>query len=405
MSDFRAIAGVSASLRNLLLDRMEQPVPVTIAPPDVEIADTTGRRINLYLYQVTENNYLRHQELPTQGHPGTYGYPPLALNLHYLLTAYGETETAGDADLQAQQILGDAMRVLHDFAILTPELTNVLDPGLVGAFEKIKLTLQPASLDEVTKLWTAMPQANFRRSALYEVSVVQIESQRLRSFPQAVGELPEQGPRVYVLPFRSPQIQEVRVQRPEDPPDRERRIAYARIGDTLILRGRNLAETTKIMLSGLELPVTPTAADRLTVQIPDQMFPDGSMIPPEQRLQPGPQTVRAVQEVLMGEPPLPHRGFQSNLAVWLLVPQITTLVPSLGTVPATLTVNGSRLFRTDAESLTLVGDQIIRAEDYTTATDTSIAFNLPALSSGLYGVRVRVNGAESVDLQTLTIPP
>ena len=54
MASFQAIAGVSASLRNLLTDRMEQPVSVTVAPPDVEVTGMTGNRVNLYLYRLQE---------------------------------------------------------------------------------------------------------------------------------------------------------------------------------------------------------------------------------------------------------------------------------------------------------------------------------------------------------------
>jgi hypothetical protein len=113
VSDYTAIAGVSRTLRILLLDRMETPAPqVTIAPPDIDVDGIIGRRLNLYLYQVAENGHLKNQEIPGHGHPGAYGYPPLSLDLHYLLTAYGSSETTADADLDAQQVLGDAMRVL-----------------------------------------------------------------------------------------------------------------------------------------------------------------------------------------------------------------------------------------------------------------------------------------------------
>ena len=33
--------------------------------------------------------------MPGRGHPGTYGRPPLSLDLHYLLTGYGTREEAG----------------------------------------------------------------------------------------------------------------------------------------------------------------------------------------------------------------------------------------------------------------------------------------------------------------------
>src|SRR5262245_43860614 len=130
MSDFTAMKGVTSTLRALLLDQMEAPPPVvTVAPPDVPVSGA-GNRVNLYLYQVTENGHLKNQEIPGHGHHGAYGHPPLSLDLHYLLTAFVETETAQDADLQAQLFLGDAMRVLHDFAIITPDLHLSADPAL-----------------------------------------------------------------------------------------------------------------------------------------------------------------------------------------------------------------------------------------------------------------------------------
>src|SRR5919202_5943513 len=109
MSNFKAISGASTSLRTLLRDRMEDPVDVTIAPPDVTVSGVTDKRLNLYLYQVTENGYLENQEIPGHGHPGSYGHPPLSLDLYYLLTSHGSSETEEDSDLEAQQILADAM--------------------------------------------------------------------------------------------------------------------------------------------------------------------------------------------------------------------------------------------------------------------------------------------------------
>ena len=64
MSDYRAIEGISRSLRNLLMDRMQEPVTVTIAPPDAKVPDVDGKRVNLYLYHVSENAHLKNQEIP-----------------------------------------------------------------------------------------------------------------------------------------------------------------------------------------------------------------------------------------------------------------------------------------------------------------------------------------------------
>src|SRR5262249_61287562 len=124
--------------------------------------------------------------------------PALAPNFTPRLPAHGETEPSPAADLAANQIPGAAMRVLNDFAMLTPSLyedddptrPHILDPSLLAEFERVKITLQPTSLEDFANLWTALPQANFRRSVTYEVSVVQIESQRPRRFPRLVGEPP-----------------------------------------------------------------------------------------------------------------------------------------------------------------------------------------------------------------------
>ena len=71
MASYTAIEAVSRTLKALLLDRMVTGVAVTLAPPDVELAGV-GARVNLYLMQAIENAYLKNQEIPGQGHPGTY---------------------------------------------------------------------------------------------------------------------------------------------------------------------------------------------------------------------------------------------------------------------------------------------------------------------------------------------
>ena len=154
MSDYKAIRGVSSTLRSLLKDRMEKPVPVLLAPPDVAQSSNDGKRLNLYLYQLTQNRYLENQEIPGTGHPSQYGSPPLSLDLYYLLTSYGESDSGADSDLEAQEVLGDAMRVLHDFPVITPGLHQaddeskplILDSTLVEEFERIKITLQPLTI-------------------------------------------------------------------------------------------------------------------------------------------------------------------------------------------------------------------------------------------------------------------
>jgi hypothetical protein len=383
---------------------MQEPVTVTIAPPDAKVPDVDGKRVNLYLYHVSENAHLKNQEIPGQGHPGAYGLPPLSLDLYYLVTAFGQFDETPDADLHAQRILGDAMRVLHDFPIITEKLlkqstgsgsaTAILDDTLAGEFERVRITLQPMTLEDLSKLWTAMPQANFRCSVVYRVSVAQIESRRARSYPRPVGELPLAGPRVYALPLRTPHIDDVRVILKNDPKKEERPFPYARIGDTLVIRGYNLSsETTRVSIAGADVTIGEGELEDERIQV---------AIPDDPQLQPGPVTVKVTKDVLVRTPPESSTGFSSNLAVFMLVPAIETCSTAAG---GEVSVEGTRLYTAGEDCVALVDDQVIRADDYATKTPTKITFVPPvALGSGPHPVRVRVRGAENIKPVEVLIP-
>jgi hypothetical protein len=388
MSDYRAIGAVSTSIRDLLEAEMTNKVNVTVAAPDVDITivDTT-KRVNLFLYKVDENGSLKNMDIPGRGNPGAFGRPPLALDLHYLLTAYGASE---EEQIGTQEILADAMRVLHDFPII---LGANLDIALRNEIEHVKLYLEPLSLEELSKVWSAVTRP-MRLSVSYLVTVVQIDNLQPRKFPRPVVEPPVGGPRITAVTFRAPRIEQVLVIRKDDPQNRERPVAYARIGDRLVLRGTDFTSDGLRVFFG-EVDVTASIAtitpNRIEVTLPD-----------DPALQPGTTAALVQNDLLIGEPPVPHRGFRSNLAAFVVVPEITALVPDLNADPKTLTVQGSRLWSDTLDRLTIVGSDVIR--DYTTGTPTEIVFNLPDLPAGAHLVRVRVNGAESLEEKALVIP-
>ncbi len=396
MSDFRAISGVSSTLQALLRDRMELPAGVTLNDLQITISTPLGEtppgtppapeapRVNLFLYQVSESPFLSNQDLPGRGHPSAYGNPPLSLNLHYLLTAYGSHSAGNGAFLdesQAQLLLGSAMRVLHDFPLVSDSLQTVrepvgraiLHPALVGAYERLKICLDPISMEDLTKIWTALT-IPYRLSAAYSVSVAQIESRRARRYPQLVGERPTAGPMITVIPLQTPAIQSLSVRRPGDPPDSERSAPYARLGDTLILHGLNLSGgATTVSVGELELPVTPVSGQRIELTTPDDthLFAGVAMpIPAEKRLQPGVYNV----DVKVSPVGLPQAGVRSNRAVFVLTPHVQSIV---GAAPNTLTITGVRLLAADLAGETLVGRLVFDASAYTAASPTSIQLTLP----------------------------
>lgn len=389
MATYEAVAAVALTLQSLLADRVQHPsgngtvVPVSLGPPGPE-RDPEGSaeesRINLFLYQVSENHFLQNQEIPGHGHPGTYGQPPLSLDLHFLLTVFG-SQASGDYfdETPAHRLLGSAMQVFHDHAIITDSLLTrrpptglpVLDSTLRGEHELIKLTLRPLGLEDLSNVWMSL-ELSYRLSVAYEVSVVQVESSRPRRYPRPVQELPGAGPRIFTVPLQRPQLTSVAVQRPGDAADMERPVAFARIGDTLILRGSRLTGSGLfVRLGSVELPpaVIAAAGNRIEVLVPDDVLPDLTPIDADDRLQPGTHAV----SVAISVPDLPQAAVPSGQLAFVLVPSVHMAT----VVGRTLTLTGTRLMDDDAPGQMIVGDTVVERDDYQAgSTDTSVVITL-----------------------------
>ena len=112
MSNALAIAATTAALRSLLTRGLGIS-DVTIRPPDTARKGSSNQ-VNLFLYQTSIDAAWRNQDMPRQVKPGETGQPPLPLCLYYLVTAFGE----GDDEVKTQQLLGQAMSILHDHPLL-----------------------------------------------------------------------------------------------------------------------------------------------------------------------------------------------------------------------------------------------------------------------------------------------
>ncbi len=207
MSSPLAIGAVSAVLRNLLDNGLVDvgvplsPVTVTAVAPDridLEDAEATPS-LNLFLYRTSSNQGWAEMGLPSFDGNGTaLAHPPLALNLHYLLTAYGI------ADFEAEILLGYAMHLLHERPVLDrAAIRRALDPSPLGpsilppAFqaltvsdladqlEAVTITREPMDTEELSRLWSAI-QTHYRPTAAYVVSVVLIEARKPSRTPLPV---------------------------------------------------------------------------------------------------------------------------------------------------------------------------------------------------------------------------
>jgi hypothetical protein len=436
MSNFLAIGGVSATFQALLRDRMELPqgmarsdLQVTIGVPQAEeLSQPEPTRINLFLYRVTENGSLKNQIIPGQGHPSDYGHPPLSLVLHYLVTAYGATDDNGISnETRSQFLLGAAMRVFHDHPIITETLVTIQPPAgqtilhqsLRGEFERVKLCLDPISLEDLSKVWTALTRP-FRLSAAYTVSVVQIESRWLQTQAE-----PVQTRRIHMAMTRRPEI--IAVYRTPLLPGEVKGDLRAHVLQELTIEGRNFrAPQTSVKLGDLEpIGVTPVSDRIIHIVIPDDTYPSDAdhplvrPIPVANQLRPGAQMVEVQTphptEVVQGGLDngvvvLDNSHQASNRSVFLLTPEVADVVPLSGGIGALLTVNGRRLFKPPVKSVVLVGDVSIPvevpgpADPWAAPTDISVQVLLTALSlttpptpQGFYPVRAMVNGSQSME--------
>src|SRR5689334_6430427 len=117
MTSALAVAAVTAVLRNLLDERLIASgvasslggVTVSALLPDrIATGGDEHSQLNLFLHRLTPNSSWR----TTRATSGAGTRPPLALDLHYLLTAYGEQ------DFHAEILIGHAIQLLHERQLL-----------------------------------------------------------------------------------------------------------------------------------------------------------------------------------------------------------------------------------------------------------------------------------------------
>jgi hypothetical protein len=166
MADYGVISDVSTSLVTLLNQQLT-PLNATAQLSDLSAAPA-GLTLTVTLYEILEDGPSRNRPRPQEpaGTAIVSRKPPMALRLHYLLTPWG-----ADPHTE-QQILGKAMQVLYDDAILAG--TQLLK-GLQGSSDTLKLTLIPLTLEDRSRVWYAI-QKPYRLSVNYEVRVVNLDA-------------------------------------------------------------------------------------------------------------------------------------------------------------------------------------------------------------------------------------
>jgi hypothetical protein len=194
------------------------------------------------------------------------------------------------------------------------------------------------------------------------------------------------------VPLDRPQITAVGVTR--GALDEVEAIPYARIGDTLVIDGGQLHPGRRVLLGDVEAAVdAASTASRVFVEVPD-----------EQALQAGIQRLQLVGDIQIGEPPRDVPVMRSNVAAFVLIPTIGSTSPAAGGAGAMLTITGDRLVADAGPTIVLIGDHAANPQSGATATQAAVTVP-PELEPGVYPVRVRVNGAESIDPAGFEVTP
>jgi hypothetical protein len=162
-----ALLRVTEALRDRLqtvLDGGGVPGTVFVGPLDDK--DVGGAPLILFLYRIVPNASLRNRErrIPSVNVPQVDVFRnSLPLDLYYLVTV---GTTNGPSELPLLGALGLAMQALQ----VNPELTG---PGI--DHETVRVTLEPLTTEEASRIWALFPTANYRTTVAYLATPVWID--------------------------------------------------------------------------------------------------------------------------------------------------------------------------------------------------------------------------------------
>jgi hypothetical protein len=414
MSTALALAGVSAVLRDLLNDRfingnvagvLGSTVTVTTLPPDRIATDAAAEtsQLNLFLLRVTPNLGWRNEALPARDAAGRnrLGNPPLALNLHYLISAYGA------AELHAEILLGYAMQLLHENPVIPREavrralqppveaemslpqaLRALSDSGLEDQIEQLRITPEYLNSEELSKFWTAT-KANFRPSAAFEVSVVLIQATEPARAP-----LPVLIRQATVVPDLVPAVPTLEAIAPAAGQP------VAQLGTVIDLTGHHLDGTGRevhLINDRFEIDVA-----RLAMATGGPGLLQFSLAVTEAALFP----VGVYRVAARVQRPGELEPRETNQLAMTLAPEIIGLPQSVPVVgnSATITVNCRPEVQVGQTVGLVLGQQEFAPQPFPASTAT-LTFIIPEPPLGDHLARLRVDGIESPIIDRTGSPP
>ncbi|HEY9624551.1 MAG TPA: DUF4255 domain-containing protein [Crinalium sp.] len=395
MSNYLAIATVTATLQRSLQATVQVDVEgarVTTVRPDSLGGGSPETGVNLYLYNASPNPAWRNADLRTRFSEGQIAKrPQAALDLYYLLSCYGN-----EIELEPQRLLGSVIRTLHARAYLTRDmiLDTVSDPAyeflansnLADQVESVKLMPMNISTEELSSIWSVFFQTPHAISIVYHASVILIESDDI---PQRA--LPVRDRHFLIAPNQPVIDRVLAVERQQ----------VITVNNTLLIRGQRLDSRDAQVRIG-QAKVTPPKINASEIVIPLADIP-------RELLRAGVQSVQVIHPKVQGNPPVRHRGLESNVAAFVLRPivievQLTNLeeddsdARSADIVVTTdLTIGRGQRVILHLNERSLETPASYSFESSPCAADThTVSISVSDVKPGDYLVRLQIDGAESL---------
>ncbi len=203
MSNALAIPAVNAAFKRRLLASVVAAVPgadVRLGTPTAKLAEDANPLVNLHLFRAEPNATHANDHLASRSAAGDRQRPSsLALDLHYVLSFYGNHDT-----FEPDILLSEVMLSLEDQPLLSKTTIagaianndEIEDSDLDKALARLRVTREMLTLDDFSKIWSIFYQVPYVMSLSYRVSHVLLETGTAR--PPA---LPVAGSGLWVAPI------------------------------------------------------------------------------------------------------------------------------------------------------------------------------------------------------------
>jgi hypothetical protein len=177
MSNYNVISQITQELRKRIHEALASApdADLGLSTPETDITlsapmddQTDSARLSLYLYHIEQDGHLRNQPSLPSG-PNGLRFPPMSVQLHYLITPLDEAED------QNHLMLGRILQYFHDAPMLESLNGLPLDNSFGANSPELRIVFQTLTLEQLAQVWHAL-KAGYRLSIAYLIRIVTIDS-------------------------------------------------------------------------------------------------------------------------------------------------------------------------------------------------------------------------------------